>query len=57
MGVPFIFDRRMHTSNFGLYQLLSIHSVCQTLFHDCASIRLEDRNLPHSQQDKAHITQ
>ena len=57
MGVPFFFLRRMHTSNFGLYQLLSIPSVCQTLFHECASTRLEVRNLPHYQQTKAHITQ
>ena len=33
----------MHTPNFDVYQLLSIISVNQTLFHQCASIRLKFR--------------
>ena len=57
MGVRFFFVRQMHSSNFGLYQLLSIHSDCQTLFNECASIRVEVRNLLHNQQARAHITQ
>ena len=47
----------MHTSNFGLYHLLSIPSVCQTLFHECASILSEVIILMHNQHAKVHITQ
>ena len=45
----------MHTSEFGVYQLLSIISVCYTLSHVCASIRSRVRILQHSQQAEAHI--
>ena len=45
----------MHTSKVGVYQLLSITSVCLTLFHVCASIRSRFRNLPHNQQALDHI--
>ena len=44
--------RRMHTSKFGVYQLLSTISVCLTMLHYCASIRSEVRNFPHNQQAK-----
>ena len=43
----------MHTSNFGVYQLLSFTSVCQTLFLECALILLRVKILPHTQQAKA----
>ena len=56
LGRPLLIIRRMHTPNFGLYQFLSISSVCNTLFHDCESIRSEVRNLPHNWQTKNHIT-
>ena len=45
----------MHTTNFGVYQLLSITSVCKTLLHECPSIRSRFRNLQHNQQASAHI--
>ena len=49
--------RQMYTQtpNFGDHQLWFIASVCQTLFHECASIRLRVRTLPHNNQAESHI--
>ena len=41
----------MHTCKFGVYQLLSITSVCLTLFYMCPSIRLRFRNLQQNQHN------
>ena len=45
----------MHTSKFGVYQLLSITSVCKSLLEVCASIRSRFRNIPHIQHASVHI--
>ena len=47
---------QMHTARLGIYQLLSITSICLiSMSHVCASIRSKFRNLPQNQQDSAHI--
>ena len=54
-GGPQVFVRRMHTPNFGVYQLLSITSVCKTLSHVCESTRSRFWILPLLQQANEHI--
>ena len=43
----------MHTPNFGVYQLRTIPSVCENLFHECASIRSRYTVFPCNQLTNA----
>ena len=45
----------MPPSNCGVYQLLSISSVCESLCLECASIHSRVWFLPHPQQANTHI--
>ena len=57
-GGPEVFVRRMHTLNFGVYQLVSTISVCETLFYKCASIHSRVKDIiTHIQHANAHIVQ
>ena len=44
-----------NTTNFGIYQLLSIPSVCKTLFHECASIRSRFRIIQRTDTHMLHL--